>query len=271
MQFLLDYLKGILIGSGAILPGISSGVLCVVFGIYEKLVFSILNLFKDFRKHFIFLLPFILGGITGVLIISKLLKFLFVNFPMQTKYCFIGLILGSIPILLKKANQGKGFRLHYLFYLIITFLIGILSIKLEDILPYIINLELNQNYFLYLVIAGFLMSFGVVVPGVSSSVILMTLGVYDTYITSVAAVNLTVLFPMGIGILVGCILFLKLIQFLLNNHYISTFYGITGFVLGSVLILYPGFSFNLEGVVSIILFILSFAISLKFEKSDSTN
>ena len=54
MNFILNFCMGILIGAGAILPGISSGVLCVIFGIYEKLVNSVLNLFKNFKEHFLF-------------------------------------------------------------------------------------------------------------------------------------------------------------------------------------------------------------------------
>ena len=109
MKFLIDYCKGILIGSGAILPGISSGVFCFFLGIYEKLIDSVLNLFHDFKKNVIFLLPIGLGGITGVLLVGKLLNFLFNEYPMPTKFCFIGLILGSIPVLFKQANQKKRF------------------------------------------------------------------------------------------------------------------------------------------------------------------
>ncbi len=239
MSFLLDYLKGILIGAGAILPGISSGVFCVIFGIYEKLVNSVLNLFHDFKKNFMSLLPLVFGGITGILLVGKLLNFLFSTYPMQTKACFIGLILGSIPALCKKANGKRGFRLHNTIFLLTTFLIGVLSIKLETIIPKLFNLEMSENYFFYLVLAGFLMSVGIVVPGVSSSIILMTLGVYNTYLNAISNVNLYVLLPIGIGVILGSFIFLKLIQFLLNNYYTETFYGIIGFVIGSVLILYP--------------------------------
>lgn len=175
MKFLIDYCKGILIGSGAILPGISSGVFCVILGIYEKLIDSVLNLFHDFKKNVIFLLPIGLGGITGVLLVGKLLNFLFNEYPMPTKFCFIGLILGSIPVLFKQANQKNGFRLSHLIFLVIAFFIGFLSVKLETILPNLINLDLGENNFFYFILSGFLMSIGIVVPGVSSSVILMCL------------------------------------------------------------------------------------------------
>ena len=74
MNFILNFCMGILIGAGAILPGISSGVLCVIFGIYEKLVNSVLNLFKNFKEHFLLLFPISLGIFIGVLALANILK-----------------------------------------------------------------------------------------------------------------------------------------------------------------------------------------------------
>lgn len=271
MRFIVDYLKGILIGAGAILPGISSGVFCVVFGIYEKLINSVLNLFHDFKKNFLFLLPIGLGGITGVLLVGKLLNFFFLNYPMPTKFCFIGLILGSIPILCKKANQKKGFRLHYGIFLLSAFFIGILSLQLETLLPTLIHIDFTNSSFFYFVLAGFMMSIGIVMPGVSSSVILMTLGVYTTYLNAVANIDFSVLLPLGIGLVIGSVLFLKLIEFLLKTYYTQTFYTIIGFILGSILILYPGFTFSIEGLFSLVLLGFGFWLGLKFEKLDSSS
>ena len=151
MNFILNFCMGILIGAGAILPGISSGVLCVIFGIYEKLVNSVLNLFKNFKEHFLFLFPISLGVFFGVLALGNILKYLFNTFPIQTKLAFIGLILGEIPILFKKANNGKGFRLHYLLYLLLTFIIGFLLIILENKLNIPLFKTENVN-FLYLIL-----------------------------------------------------------------------------------------------------------------------
>ena len=96
-----NFFIGILLGVGAILPGISSGVLCVIFGMYDRLINSIFGLFKNFKKNFLFLFPIAFGGIIGVLLFGNILQALFDNFPTQTSFCFIGLILGSIPILVK--------------------------------------------------------------------------------------------------------------------------------------------------------------------------
>lgn len=265
MKFLLSIFKGIALGAGAILPGISSGVLCVIFGIYETIISSILNFFQDMKKNILFLLPIIIGILIGVLIFGNILKFLFETYPMQTQFSFIGLILGSLPILLKKANKNKGFRLHYIIFLLIAFLLGIFLIFLENCITSSTYLQVSPN-FLFLVVAGFFMSIGVVVPGVSSSVILMILGVYEIYLDSISHFYLPILVPMGIGLIIGGIIFLSIIKFLLEHYYSETFYTIIGFVLGSIFILYPGFNFSFTGIASLICFFISFYIALQFEK-----
>ena len=250
MKFFIDFFKGVLIGSGAILPGISSGVFCIIFGIYEKLIDIILNFFKGIKKNFTFLLPLLLGGIVGVLIFSKILNYLLITFPLPTKFCFIGLVLGSIPILIKKANNNNKFHLHYLIYLLSAFFIGLLFIKLKDILPFLFTTK-NTNFF-YLTIVGIVMSTGIVVPGVSSTVILMIFGIYSQYLDAISNINLSFLFPLGIGIIIGGFIWLKIINYLFKHYHCQTFYTIIGFVIGSVLILYSNISFNLNGILSII-------------------
>lgn len=109
MNFIMSCVKGIALGVGAILPGISSGVLCVIFGIYEKLINSILGFFKDIKTNFKFLFPIFIGVAIGVVVFGNVLKLLFETFPIQTKYAFLGLIFGSLPVLFKTANGKKRF------------------------------------------------------------------------------------------------------------------------------------------------------------------
>lgn len=167
------FLVGILLGSGAILPGISSGVLCVIFGMYDKLVDSILGLFKNFKKNFIYLFPIAVGGFFGVFAVSNVLKFFFNNFQAQTKFCFIGLILGSIPILIKKINTERTFKMRYLIFTFFSFILGYFLVILERNYNYIEGYNFFSNNFL--ILSGFLMSIGIIVPGVSNTLILMCL------------------------------------------------------------------------------------------------
>lgn len=266
MNFIISCIKGIALGAGAILPGISSGVLCVVFGIYEKLIDSILNFFKDIKSNIKFLLPFVIGIGIGVILFGNMLRLLFSNYPMQSKFCFIGLILGSIPSLIKTANNKKGFRLHYLIYTIATFLLTIFLLFLEKNIS---NTLASNTSFLFLIFAGFIMSIGVVIPGVSSSVLLMVLGVYDLYLSAVSSINIYILLPMGIGLIIGGLIFLLLIRFCLKKFYIQTYYSIIGFVLGSILVLFPSFQFNANGAIAIVILIISFYIGMIFEKNET--
>lgn len=264
MTFLLNCVKGILIGSGAILPGISSGVLCIIFGIYEKLLDSILHFFKDIKKNIKFLLPIIIGVTIGVLIFSNFLNYFLINFSLQTKSIFIGLILGSVPSLIKESNKKSKFKPQFLLYTLFAFLFGVFLVILENFIP---NSETNSTFsFLYLAIAGFIMSVGIVVPGISSTVILMLMGVYSTYLASISTLYFPVLIPVGLGLILGCFIFMKLTNFLLNNFYEKTFYSIIGFSLGSILVLMPDISFDLSAIISLLCVLLGFLLFSLFGK-----
>lgn len=176
LNFIKDVFKGICIGAGAILPGVSSGVLCVIFGIYDKLINSVLNISKDFKNNFLFLLPICIGAFLGIILLGKLLSFLFASFPMPTKYAFIGLILGSIPILIKQLNSNNKFKKSYLFFTVISFIFGVSAVVLENIISQnsINDFSLAQNLYqtqvpsivtiIFLMTSGFFMSIGIVVP-----------------------------------------------------------------------------------------------------------
>lgn len=253
MSFISNFFIGILIGAGAILPGISSGVLCVVFGIYEKLLNSVLGFFTNIKNNFKFLFPLILGSLFGIIFFSKVLNYLLYYFPMQTKSTFVGLILSSIPSLIKNINKKSKFKLHYMLYLLISLTLGIFMVFFEK--NAIISASSQYNYF-YLVMCGFLMSIGIIVPGISSTIILMILGVYSTYLTSISSLYFPILIPIGIGILIGSILFMRITKLCLNKFYAQTFYIIIGFTLGSVLVIWPDFSLDFNGITSFLFMLI---------------
>ena len=85
------------------------------------------------------------------------------------------------------------------------------------------------------------MSAGVIVPGVSSTLILMLLGIYESYLFSVSTIYLPFLFPLCIGLFIGSIIFMKITKFLMDKFYCQTFFAIIGFTLGSIFVLYPRF------------------------------
>ena len=250
---ILNIFKGILIGAGAILPGISSGVICVIMGIYEKLLDSVLNFFKDIKNNVKYLFSIVFGGIIGIVLFSNLLNYFFYQFPIQTKSIFIGLIIGTIPELIKEVNKKEKYNRKNIIYMIVAMIIGVGTVILENRLHIS---ELRDVNFIYIIICGIIMSLGIVVPGVSSTIILMLLGIYPLYLQSVANLYFPVLIPLGIGLIIGSIVVMKMTKKLLDTHYGKTFYCIIGFSIGSIFILLPTISNGNEFIISFLCFVL---------------
>lgn len=236
MNFLKDFFKGILIGAGAILPGISSGVLCVIFGIYESLLNCVLSFFKNIKYNIKFLFPIVSGSLIGIIIFGNILKYLFFAYPIQIKFIFIGLILGSLPALIKESTSKNKFKPYYLIFTLFSLFIGIFLVILENNIS---AFSSNEYNFLYLIFSGIIMSAGIVIPGVSSTLILMLLSIYEPYLDAISSVYVPFLFPLALGVFLGSIFFMKITKFLLDRFYSQTFFTIIGFTLGSVFVLYP--------------------------------
>jgi len=212
MNFAINFFIGILIGFGAITPGISSGVFCVIFGIYEKLVNSIINFFKNIKSNFLFLFPICLGAFIGVVLFGNVIEYFFTFYKVQACFVFIGLILGTIPSLFKQAIHTKYINIKKIIPMFIAFFIGISFIIFEKIFSINFIISNISSNFLYLIFSGFIMSIGIIVPGISNTVLLMCLGVYPIYISAIASVNLNILLPIAIGVFIGSIIWLKCIN-----------------------------------------------------------
>lgn len=237
------------------------GVFCVAFGLYEKLIDAFLHFFKNVKKNTAFLLPIILGVLVSIFVFSNFLQIAFNNFYMLTSFAFIGLILGSFPIVFKQSNVSKISFTHIL-CLIFSFVFSIYLIVLEK--SSVSSLSSFSTF--YLILAGFLMSAGIVIPGVSKTVILMMLGIYSSYLSAISTLNFSILIPLGIGLVLGSIVFMVLINFLFSHFKSYTYFLISGFVLGSVLVIFPGISFSFECGLGVLLGILCFFITYKLGK-----
>ena len=118
MMFLKNFLKGIVAGIGGIAPGLSGSVLLVILGLYEKTVHAVGTLFKNFKENIKFLLPLLAGLGIGILLFSKVVDFLLVNFAFQTRYAFLGLIVGTIPLFYREVPADFPLFPHNIIVLI---------------------------------------------------------------------------------------------------------------------------------------------------------
>lgn len=264
MKYFINFLKGILVGIANLIPGVSGGTMAVSVGIYDKLISCIGNFFKNFKKTFkenmLFLIPIGLGSVFGIIAFSKLLKFLLEHYEMQTCFTFIGLILGSIPFIFNNANK-KGFRKKFLISFLISFAFGS-ALSILEILGItgneITNFSTDPLTLIIIILYGFIAAISMVIPGISGSFILLLLGVYSAVLGAVSSLNFLVLIPFAIGVILGIIISTKLLDYLLKHFYGYTYYAILGFIFGSIPSIFPGFTFNLSGLFSIILLIVGF-------------
>lgn len=223
------------------------------FGIYEKIVDSILHFFKDIKGNLKFISPIAIGVFIGVFLFGNILKILFNKFYMPTSYAFIGLILGSLKLVVKQADFKK-LKISHFITLLVTLSLSIYLIVLEKTLNFSVNINSNT----YLIISGILMSAGIVIPGISKTVILMILGIYPMYLSAISTLNFSFLFPIGFGLIIGGIIFLLMIHFLFKYAKSHTYFGIIGFIIASIFVIYPGFSFDIQGIISLLLLIICF-------------
>lgn len=269
---LYNFFAGIVIGSGFILPGVSGGVLALVFGIYEKLVKSVSTFFKNPKENIKFLFPILLGMGVGVVILGNALKFVFNKYYMEACFLFIGLIIGGVPILFKKVNE-KG-KLNYVL-VVISF---ILSFSLFMLGKNKLDLSSSMNggidEFLKMILAGFIFISGKVIPGISSSFMMMLIGMYE-YVLDIMAhpitaftTNILTTLPFMIGMGIGFIVILKLISIALEKQSSNTYSVIIGFVIGSIPAIFPGFDFGFSGIIAVVLLVIGFITSYLFSRTN---
>ena len=108
----MNFFKGIIVGIGGVAPGLSGSVLLIIFGLYQKTLDALGTLFVNFKRNIRFLLPVVAGMFTGVLLFSKIINFFLNNYEMPTRFCFLGLILGTLPMVWNEVKK-EGFSKKY--------------------------------------------------------------------------------------------------------------------------------------------------------------
>lgn len=263
---LLRILQGALIGLGAVLPGISGGVLCVVFGIYTILMEFLADPFRKMKTHLPKLLPVIIGIVIGFLGIAGLLSFVLDRYPAPSVCLFIGLISGMLPSLWREAGQQGRSKGSYISLLIAAALIFTLLIGLK-----VLSVEIAPNFFWYL-FCGFCLALSVIAPGMSFSTLLMPLGLYEPFVDGISSFDFGILIPAGIGALATVILFAKAVDSLFKHHYSVSFHAIVGVVIAATVMIVPVESFIVSissAAINLVCLIVGIIAALALDKFNS--
>lgn len=238
--------KGMLIGIANIIPGVSGGTMMVSMGIYDKLIHCITHLFSEFKKSVAFLFPIAVG--MGIAIIASAfgLEWLFESFPVQANMLFIGLILGSLPIMWKNVKSSK-IKAGHLIAALAFFALVVGMAAFGGTEGASADLSFGLVNVIKLFVVGVIASATMVIPGVSGSMVLMLMGFYYPVLNAIkdffkdlAALDIDgilrgcgILIPFGIGVVVGIFGIAKLVEIIFEKFPLYAYWAIIGLIVSS--------------------------------------
>ena len=249
-DFFKRVICGIGIGLGCVLPGVSGGVVAIAMGLYEKMLHALTNLFRDFKNSFCFLLPIGIGGVAGIFLTSNVLKVVLNYYEAETFSLFIGFIIGSLPTLYEETitedHKKPGI------WDIVLAVIGFTAlVVLEICMPNTSTMAAGTTEALPIplaLIGGFVLGIGLVIPGLSSSFLLVYLGLYRQILDAIADLYIPTLFFAGIGVVAGAGLMVILMKFLFSRFHVKTYFVIIGVTIGTILLILPNIMKNFSWV-----------------------
>lgn len=223
--------KGFIIGSSMSVPGVSGGTMAILLGIYDKLIGAISNFWKDIKGNTILLVKFCIGSGLGIGTLAFVIKWLLERFPLPVSFFFLGAVIGGIPALYKKTKETKfgiSSALYFLSGLVIVIAIGFLPAG---------NFNISRgtslfHYFLVL-LTGIIIALALVLPGISTSHMLLVLGMYDTMLSAITNFDIVYIGVLGVATVIGIFLITKPLEWTMNKFPHQTYSMIIGFVLGS--------------------------------------
>lgn len=230
-------IKGIIIGIGKIIPGVSGSMLAISMGIYQKLIDSINNFFNHAKDNFTFLFKISIGMIISIIFFSNIIVNCLNKYYLITIFFFIGLIIGSLNDI--NINIGKKHNLITFFSFTFITILGVININNQA------NIENGIASFLYYAFAGFIDALTMVIPGISGTATLMMIGAYDRLMETFSNIldirlflnNIKILLPFGIGMILGIIITVKIVNYLFKNYKDKTYSSILGFSISTIILM----------------------------------
>lgn len=251
MEYIKTAIQGLLIGIANAIPGVSGGTMAVILNIYDKIMYALS--FKNFRTNLKFLIPLGIGAVSGIFLLSNVIVAAMEHYPMILNFCFIGLVLGSLPAIYKRA---KGDKIHNRNWIFFALGLGVM------IFLTIINPEATANktiaefggmdiglclWFFFTAAIGCI---AMILPGLSGSLILLLFGTYGAIMESIATFNFLLITVTGLGVLTGGVIGVKVIKKMLRFHPQALYFAILGLMIGSMIIIWPGFALNTQGIIA---------------------
>ncbi len=253
--------KGLIVGASMLVPGVSGGSMAIILGIYDRLIRATSSLFKNIKENVIFLGIFVVGALVGIVTFAKPLLYLTETYEMIMMYFFIGAVAGGVPLMYKKAEVSR-ITTGTIFY---VFIGAVITLLLNFIPEGVFAFEgsLNLGSLALLAVAGIVIAVALILPGISTSYMLLVLGMYDETMRAIKDLYFPYLIPLVIGVLLGVALTTRILEKAMNAYPRATYLIILGFIIGSVVQVFPGFPSGINLLLCPIMFILGFFIIKK--------
>ncbi|MHB1318108.1 MAG: DUF368 domain-containing protein [Anaerolineae bacterium] len=262
-DWLIRLIKGVMVGIGFIVPGLSGGVLAVIFGLYEPLMRFLANLREKFLKNLLYFIPVGIGGVLGVVAFSAVVDFAFTNYAAQFTWLFVGFIFGTFPSLFRTAGS-QGRRAYHWLVLIVAAAGTLLFMRWMATANSVALAPSFANWLL----SGALIGLGVVVPGMSPSNFLIYLGLYQSMASGIRHLDFGVIIPLMLGGALCVFSFAKLVSWLFRRFHTLMYHLILGIVVGSTLAIIPSGVRGWTIAVCALLFAFGAACSYGLAKLD---
>ncbi len=233
-SWLFRFVKGMFIGSGFIIPGVSGGALAAIFGIYERMIKFIANITENFKKNIKFFLPVGLGAFFGIFLLSFVVSFALENYATISIWFFVGAIAGMIPSLWQEAGE-QGRDKQDMLILILAFIFGLVLLGFGNQL---FGGQVPPSFWSFL-LCGVFVALGALVPGLSPSNFIVYMGLYGAMADGFKNFDLSVLIPLAIGGLLTLFSLAKVIEKIFDNYYSQFYHFIFGVVLASTVMIIP--------------------------------
>ena len=258
VDIITKFVKGFVIGASMLVPGVSGGTMAIILNIYDQLISAVSRIRQDIKGNSLLLFNYAIGGLAGILLLSRPLLFIVEKWPMPSLYFFMGCIIASIPPLYSRVKTNK-IKVRHIIYAIIGIAVGV-SLKFIPEGLFDAGAAMSVKMFLLLVLAGFIIAIALILPGISGSYMLLVFGMYHVTLEALKGFDVMFLVPLVIGLFIGTFGTAKVLDKLMEKHPQFIYMLIIGFMLGSLYQIFPGVPTGVEIPISVVCIVTGFIV-----------
>ena len=238
-----NFIIGFLIGAASTLPGISGGVVAVLFGVYERLIDDVSRIRTRLKEDFWFILTLGLGILLGLFGFLYVTKYLMTTYGLVTMFFFVGLIIGQLPELMRITRKGERTKASHAVWLFLGLMVMMFLLFLElygDEGSWGEELIISSGPAVGIVLAfliGAIFASSKIIPGISGSTVLLAMGLYLWMINIITGFEMMYFIPFVIGFIIAMFAAAKVMSHILERYHHPLYYFIVGLTVGSIILI----------------------------------